>query len=123
MYHNPDVMRVPVTSVDPCTIVTNKGVREEIVGSRVWLITGEGKPRTFFLRSCFVVDKVVSGTTHGFKTKLLGKDCRPFDPMVNLSDQDWFEEFKRTQSNFRFGLQVISDQNFVLRFEKSVNNL
>ena len=85
---------------------------------QVWLITGEGKPRAFFLRSCFMVDQVVAGTEHGFKTKLLGKDCRTFDPMVSLSDQDWFEEFKRTQSNFSFGLQAITDHDFILGFEK-----
>jgi hypothetical protein len=112
------LMGFPVTSVDPCRIVTNKTVKKEIVGSRVWLITGEGKPRTFFLRSCFVVDQVVSGTEHGFKTKLLGKHCRTFDPMVGLSNQDWFDDLKRTQSNFNFGLQVIRDHNFVLGFER-----
>jgi hypothetical protein len=118
VYHNPDVMGHPATSVDPCRIVTNKTVTEEIIGSRVWLITGEGRPRAFFLRSCFMVDQVVSGTEHGFKTKLLGKHCRTFDPMVSLSDQAWFEEFKRTQSNFSFGLQAITDHDFILEFEK-----
>jgi hypothetical protein len=78
VYHNPDVMKRPVMSVDPWAIVTNKPVRDEIIGSRVWLITGEGKPRTYFLRSWFFVDEVASGRQHGFRTQLRGKNCKSF---------------------------------------------
>jgi len=118
VYHNPVKMKGPVTGVNPCMIVTNKSVKE-IIGSRVWLITGEGTPRTYFLRSWFIVDAALSGTEHGFKTKLIGKECRIFDPMVMLSDQDWFEEFKRTQGNFSLGLQVITDRNSILGLERA----
>jgi hypothetical protein len=120
VYHNPDKMGGPVTSLDACMILTKKSVKEkEIIGSRVWLITGEGTPRTYFLRSWFIVDAALSGTDHGFKTKLIGKECRIFDPMVILSEQGWFREFKRRQGNFSLGLQVITDRNSILGLERA----
>jgi hypothetical protein len=84
---------------------------KNIIGSRVWLITGEGTPRTYFLRSWFIVDAALPGTEHGFKTKLMGKKCQVYDPMVMLSEQGWFREFKRRQGNFGLGLQVITDRD------------
>jgi hypothetical protein len=116
IYHNPDKMGGSVTNFPACMIWTNK-VFKQIVGSRVWLVTGEGKPRIYFLRSWFVVDASLPGIDRGYKTKLIGKQCQAFDPMVLLSDQDWFEDFKRQQLNFHRGLQPTKDE-FVHRLLK-----
>lgn len=102
----------------PCQIVTKKNVNEEIRGSRVWLITGEGKPRTYFLRSRFIVDGIVVTPREEYPTKLLGKDCQSFLPMINLSNEDWFEDFRQALINFRGGLQAITNSDYVSKFVK-----
>ena len=38
--------------------------------------------------------------------------------MIELNDQDWFEEFKKSQGNFAFGLQRISDERFIRGLEE-----
>ena len=118
VYHNPDRMGGPVTSVDPWKIVTNKSVTDEIIGSRVWLITGEGRPRTYYLCSWFFVDEVTSGRQHGFKTQLKGNNYRTFLPMINLSDHVWFSDFRQALINFRGGLQSITSPDFVSKLEE-----
>jgi hypothetical protein len=73
VYHNPDVMRIGVEKVDAFSIKTDKKVRD-MQGNRVWLITGEGVPRTFLLRSYFRVDHVEAEGADAFQTKLSGRD-------------------------------------------------
>jgi len=42
----------------PCGIYTGKKVVNEAIGDRILLITGVGKPRSFFLWSSFVLENV-----------------------------------------------------------------
>jgi hypothetical protein len=116
VYHNPDKMGGRVRDFPSCEAVTGKTVKENVIGSRVWLITGEGKPRTFLLRSCFIVDQVLTRGHEEYKTKLTGSDCRIFEPMIELEGR-WFHTFKRKQGNFSRGFQVI-DADSVLQLEK-----
>ena len=121
VYHNPDTMHEPVTAVDANSIVTNKRV-SAVEGSRVWLITGEGSPRTFFLRSYFLVDNVDVPKRSKFKTRISGHTGKVFDPMIPLGQEKWFEEFKRQQGNFAFGFQPIRDQQVITGLEKLANS-
>jgi hypothetical protein len=118
VYHNPDSMQCPVTAVDAKSIVTDKKVHD-VEGSRVWLITGEGSPRQFLLRSCFVVDQVDEATRSKFKTKLSGHIGQVFEPMIPLNPEIWFKAFKRSQGNFAFGLQPINRREFVAGLERA----
>lgn len=110
VYHNPDSMGTSVENVDPFAIVTDKKV-VEVTGDRVWLMTGAGSPRTFLLRSYFIVDQMDFGRE--FATRLSGADGKVFNPMIELNSEDWFNDFKKSQGNFAFGLQRIKDQRFV----------
>jgi hypothetical protein len=114
VYHNPDVMGLSVEKIDGLSIVTDKKV-SDMQGHRVWLMTGEGRPRTFLLRSYFIVDRFEIGD--GYQTKLSGKDGRVFDPMLELNKEEWFDDFKRSQGNFAFGLQRIKDEEFIRGLE------
>lgn len=117
VYHNPDVMRTPVTKIDPPFLaVTNKKVADER-GSRVWVLTGEGKPRTFFVRSYFFVDEIGSGAAYGFETKLSGTTGKVFAPMIRLDDLEWFDDFKLTQGNFSLGFNAITETRFIKGLE------
>jgi hypothetical protein len=112
VYHNPDSMGVDITEVDAFSIVTDKTVSEAI-GDRVWLLSGRGKPRKFLLRSYFLVDEIDRDTVAAFQTRLSGKIGKKFDPMIELNNEGWFEDFKESQGNFAFGLQRIKDQRFI----------
>jgi hypothetical protein len=112
VYHNPDSMGVPVTGVNSLAIVTDKKVAD-VIGDRVWLLTGEGSPRAFSLRSYFIVDHVESGAGARFETRLSGTVGKVFDPMVAVGSEDWFADFKRSQGNFAFGFQAITERRFI----------
>ena len=117
VYHNPDVMGVDVTNMSPLAIVTNKPVTDDVIGNRVWLLTASGRPRTFLLRSYFFVDQV-DNNVDGFLTKLSGASGKVFDPMIELNNEQWFRDLKKSQGNFAFGLQRIQEERFILGLEQ-----
>src|SRR5213080_1431177 len=92
--HNPDQRGFPANQSD-LSILTNKAAPRDVCGSTIWLITGAGKPRRFFLALKFVADEVRSGEDEGFRTRISGEHGRRFDPMVRLDGEPWFAEFKR----------------------------
>jgi hypothetical protein len=117
VYHNPKKMYGDVESIDALSIVTDKRIADPY-GDRVWLLSGRGSPRTFVLRSWFIVDSVESGSDDGYETKLSGKSGEVFDPVIELNREPWFEDFKREQGNFGFGFNRIND-----RFAKVLEEL
>ena len=108
VYHKPEVMGYDAINVDNLAIYTNKS-STSAVGGRVWLLTGEGSPRIYRLRSTFLVSEIVPSDKAGFKTKIIGKDGRLLDPMPALNSEPWFKEFVQKQGNFAFGFQPIND--------------
>ena len=122
VYHNPDSMGYPASDVKEPVIVTNKRVGRETIGDRIWLITGEGQPRRYFLRGVFTVNKIESGEDEGFRTRVWGNEARFFRPMVELSDTKWFPDLRRSQGNFAFGFQVMNVPRFVRGLEKAASS-
>lgn len=90
---------------------TQKG-GEKYVGSRVWMISGEGQTKKdYFLRYAFVVDSFEEDRESKFKWSLLGKMGQRFEPWVQLSVYSWFPDFLRHHGNFGLGLSEIRDEN------------
>ena len=118
VYHNPDSMGYPASQVVEPVILTNKRVSKDAVGDRIWLITGDGKPRKFFLRGFFIATNVESGEEEGFRTRVMGVNEHFFSPMIELKGA-WFEDLKRSQGNFAFGYQVVTEGRFVQGLEKA----
>ena len=116
VYHNPDVMGVLGPADSPFHVVTDKKVGD-VRGNRVWLITAEGHPRTFFLHSHFIVDEIEPGSDAGYTTRLSGNAGSAFDPMIELNREDWFSDFKRSQGHFGFGFQAIKNSRFIKGLE------
>lgn len=108
VYHNQDVMGYPVLDVERLAIYTNKR-KNDAVGGRVWLITGEGKPRQYKLRSTFIVDAVTASDQPDFGARVTGKEGHLFHPMPSLNAAPWFDQFRKKQGNFAFGFQPIND--------------
>jgi hypothetical protein len=96
VYHNPDSMRFPATDVEEPEIVTNKPVSGTAIGGRIWLLTGEGEPRHFFLRGVFTITEIGAGDERGFRRRVSGTDARFFTPMIELTNEEWLPDFKRS---------------------------
>jgi hypothetical protein len=113
-------MGFPASEVTKPVVVTNKRVSEKAIGSRIWLLTGQGQPQRFFLRGVFTICRVESGEDAGFRSRVWGTGERFFAPMIELTHEEWFADFKRSQGNFAFGFQVISEDRFIRGLESVV---
>ncbi len=115
IYHNPDALGFPAEDLKDLRAVT-KYANAGLEGDRVWVVTGEGRPRKYYLRSYFVVDKI-----DGFQDAnaiLQGLDGRVFDPMPDLSSFDWFNDLRTTQGNFRWGPRTIRSPHIIQGLEE-----
>lgn len=117
VYHNPDSMGSSAGELTELSVVTNKPV-SNIKGDRIWLLTGEGHPRRFYLCAWFIADHVDRGDDSEFGTLIRGSEGKLFRPMRELTSEEWFPDLKRSQGNFAFGLQTISDSRFVRALEQ-----
>lgn len=109
VYHNPSRMGYSALDVDALSIVTNKPAAGA-KGSRVWLITGEGRsPKQYFIRGIFTVDSVSRSDHPKFKIQVAGTAGKLFDPMIRIDAHAWFPQFRHSQGNFAFGFNSIND--------------
>ena len=110
-YHNPDVMD-PFRPSTTFGILTNKrgSLRQ---GDTIWLVTGEGRPREYFLCETFVVGRVASKAAGKFKYQVSGSDGKSLYPLKIDKTTSWFRELLRVTGNFRYGLQPIRNQSIL----------
>jgi hypothetical protein len=114
-YHNAEKRGFSCTESDDeglMTIVTN-GSLEGVLGSRVWLINGEGKPRTFSLCSTFVVEEVWENTGDEYRNCATGEGGVIFRPPIPLNGLDWFADLVKSQYNFQFGVREIVERDYI----------
>lgn len=84
-----------------------------LIGNRIWLFQGEGKPRKYILRGTFIADFTRADTDDGFRHVVSDQQGTLFKPHIPVGTLAWFERFKKSQGNFAFGLQRITDQVIV----------
>lgn len=115
-YHNTEFMGYPCDEGDGdyFSIVTNKSVAN-LPENRVWLISGEGKPRRYSLCAVFIVDEVGRDGSENYASGAVGTAFRPPIALNNLS---WFKDFLKSQQNFRFGLNEIREKSFIRELER-----
>ena len=116
-YHSPEKMGYPASEVRSLEILTNKRVSSDVVGARVWLVTGEGRPRTYYLRGWFRIDTIESGDDEGYRLRIAGREGRRLHPMPVLNEEPWFARLRRSQGSFAFGFQAIGDASLVRALE------
>jgi len=123
VYHSPERMGYPADTVHGFSLLTNKNV-PSVVGSRVWLLTGEGTPRTYCLRGCFTPNKRLRTEESGFLWLVEGPRASgvklPRRRWAVLNGKSWFEDFRRSQGSFAFGLQVIRDERYIRGLEAAL---
>lgn len=119
IYHNPEKMGYSLNTVTDFIAFTNRKVNDEDIGSKVWLITGEGKPKEYFLKMYFVIEDIKSGVEKNFKTKLIGSKGKILNSMVRIDNLPWFNEFRKQMANFR-GFAEIKHKKYIDELEKLV---
>ena len=113
----PERMGYSADEVGELCIVTNKSV-DNLIGNRIWLIQGEGRPRKYILRGTFIADSACSDTEDGFRHLVRGQEGTLFKPRIPIGALPWFDRFKRSQGNFAFGLQRIGDHAIVAELKR-----
>ena len=117
-YHNSEKMGYGCDQISDFQIVTRKPLQwlqESVLGSVVWLIVGEGRPRRFSVCLMFQADQLGPAPTTGFEYVVRGRHGRRF-AALRIDEEPWFAEFRASQGNFAFGLSEIAPQ-FVPHFE------
>ena len=117
VYHNPDSMGYPASAVFPMSIVTNKNFSDNILGSKIWLITGVGRPRKYYIAARFVAGKIERGEDEDWVTRITGHNGKRFKPIISINDCTWLRDFVRKMGNFAFGMQAITDKKIIKGLE------
>ncbi|ROZ72091.1 hypothetical protein [Ramlibacter sp. WS9] len=120
-YHNPDTMGYGALDINVHSQLTGQRIADptRFIGARLWTVTGErlaGSPRKHYsLRNTFVIDRIspYTGAVQGFDKMVTGSDGMMFNPMIPLSDLDWFPEFLKRMGNFGFGIHPIMNSEYI----------
>ncbi len=120
-YHNTDTIgKLLEGRGNDFGISTSKPV-SKLIGSRIWLISGTGKPRKYHLCYYFFADTIEPlGRDSDFKFSVTGQEGRSFEPAILISNLSWFKDFLKRQQNFSMGLRKI-EKRFVDELEKVVD--
>lgn len=121
-YHNEERMGYSYEEADEFVVGTSKKV-DKIIGNKVWIIAGIGRPRDYYLCSWFIADGTDENDDEYFKYIVYGSERTSrgsVDPPIKLNDLPWFREFLKTQANFSFGLRVMLPK-FAIKFEELVS--
>jgi hypothetical protein len=108
-YHNPErfgPVQIPQEG-EPFKIMTRKKP-DRLPGSWVWLISGEGRPRRYFLSKVFLVDRWQPAQDPDFFYVVMGSQGISFQPPLELTGYPWFEQMKHRFANFSLGLTEIT---------------
>lgn len=106
-YHKTDEYGPPGSRSGHFGIDTNKSV-DGLHGCTVWLISGEGTPKKYFLDCYFVVDDVGDHPEgDDFKHWAHGKRGRKLRPRIPLGKYTWFQELRARLADFAAGLSDI----------------
>jgi hypothetical protein len=115
-YHNPD--RMGYAASNEAAVLTNKRLGRSILGCRIWLVEGVGRPRRYFLRGWFIASEIDPDGEEGFRSRISGTVARFLTPNVDITDEPWFPALRCSQGSFAFGLQTMTDPCFVAAFER-----
>ena len=108
VYHKAELMGYPALDVNALAIYTRKPTSGAL-GSRVWLVAGEGSPRQYYLRAMFLIGSIEPSDNPDFKYLVVGTDGQLFDPMPFLNEESWFPAFVEEQGRFAFGFNRIKN--------------
>lgn len=117
VYHKAEKMGYPALDVNHLAVYTKKSTAGT-VGSRIWLIAGEGSPRRYYLRASFLIKSFAASDRADFSTVLTGTDGQLLDPMPLLNVEPWMKDFVEGQGRFAFGFNQIKSPEAVAGLRK-----
>jgi hypothetical protein len=111
-YHRTEEHGPPVIDPDGFKIYTRKPI-DGLHGCTVWLISGEGTPKRYFLEYYFVVDEVCEHAANesGFTYTVGGKRGQKVSPRLSLDDFAWFQELRTRLADFSAGLSELGPKS------------
>lgn len=114
-YHKPEIMSYTANTVRDASVVTNKPAPTGIVGSRVWMLTGDGNPKDYRLYGWFTVTGFGPDPSGKWQTRIWGDWGRriPKRNWPRLNELSWFPEFRKANGNFGLGFNEVRDPRFV----------
>lgn len=95
--------------LDHFYISTNKH-KPGVIGHRIWLFAGVGKPRRYFLAAFFIAKQYSRALDPDFLYRVRGQEGKRFDPPLEVTNFSWFHELRRAQGNFAFGLNELHER-------------
>lgn len=118
IYYNPDRVG-SIEKVNPLSAYTKKAVSRDVVGGRLWLLTGIGSPKKYFLKAWFVIEYIDVDPARSLKTCVGGFEGRSFDPLIPIDKtEEWFKTFFESQGHFAFGFNPIKEPETVEALEQ-----
>lgn len=126
VYHNPDTMGREFGDEEGCVDDPENGFytdkqAEYAKGARVWMVTGTGHPREYFLCGCFRLERIEDGAEEGFQSLLSGYGVTlPSHLRPSLNHEAWFPDFLNRVGHFGLGFQRISDEHVAAAFVELV---
>jgi hypothetical protein len=118
-YHNPERYGPPQSTEagEPFYVLTRKASGRQIAGSVIWLVVGEGHPRSFSLYKVFLADWVGPARDPDFVYRIQGNRGVRFDPPLELDGYPWFIDMKHHLANFSLGFTEITGSYARFLFE------
>src|SRR5262245_45210246 len=109
-YRSPERYATPCAEVanGEFLVGTNKVIKH-LIGRRLWVVCGEGRPRRYWLCKSYRVAEVYPTEERDFRYYVRGWEGVRLQPPILLNGLPWFYAFFRSQSNFSFGLNRIAD--------------
>lgn len=112
-YHSAKTMGYELEPSDELRFLSRKlGVLNKAVGNTVWVVQGipDGKKTAFSLCGAYVADRVDVEDSSSNLHVISGQRVKEFVPPVPLNGLDWFPSLLKSQSNFSFGFNRLSDE-------------
>jgi hypothetical protein len=110
-YHNPERYGPPQApkAGEPFYVLTRKAAGRRVAGSAIWLVVGEGRPRSYSLSKVFLADWVGPAGDPDFVHRIAGADGTLFEPPLLLDGYPWFLDMKYRLANFSLGFTEITN--------------
>ena len=115
-------MGYPVSKVEQPQLLTRKPVTREILGDRIWVIEGAGRPRKIRSRLHVYRQRLPGESDPEFANMVTGRSGVFFRPSLPLDELPWFAEFLRYVGNFGLGFQVIAVPEYLHGLEAVVRS-
>lgn len=118
VYYNPDKMGT-LDKANPLSAYTKKKVPRDVIGGRLWILTGIGSPRQYYIKTWFIIEYLDVDPERKLTTCIGGFKGRSYEPMILISkDEEWFEPFFESQGHFAFGFNSIKESATIEGLEK-----